>query len=342
MALATRRRRDADSYHWPGFVDAMATLLLVIIFLLSIFMVAQFMLARDISGRDSALVQLKDQIAELSELLALEQQTKRTLEASLSALTDDLATAKNTNTRLRGLIDAEKKQGVTAGGRIAALTDALEKERKVGAEALAQVELLNQQIAALRRQIGVLQASLEKAEERDRKSQVQIIDLGKRLNVALARRVQELARYRSDFFGRLREILGNRSDIRIVGDRFVFQSEVLFGKGEANLNAPGEIELEKLANAILQLEKQIPEQIKWVLRVDGHTDSDPIATSAFPSNWELSSARAISVVKHLIEKGIAPSRLVAAGFGEFQPIDPGDGEEALKRNRRIELKLTER
>ena len=207
---------------------------------------------------------------------------------------------------------------------------------------MAQVALLNQQIAALRRQIGALHAALKASEERDQKSQTQIVNLGKRLNVALAQRVQELARYRSEFFGRLRKILGNRSDISIVGDRFVFQSEVLFAKAEAELNAAGQAELGKLADAIKQLEGQIPPEIKWVLRVDGHTDADPIATSQFPSNWELSSARAISVVRFLISKGISPVRLVAAGFGEFQPLAQGSTEDVFRRNRRIELKLTER
>lgn len=342
MTLAARRARRRESYHWPGFVDAMATLLLVIIFLLSIFMVAQFMLARDISGRDSALSQLKNQIAELGELLALEKQTKKTLESSLSALTDDLATAKGEGARLQGLLNTSKKQGLGATGRVSQLMGDLAKQKNIGAQALAQVELLNQQIAALRRQIGSLQSALEASEDRDQKSQTQIVNLGKRLNVALAQRVQELARYRSEFFGRLRKILGNRSDISIVGDRFVFQSEVLFGKAEAELNPAGQAELAKLGDAIKQLEGQIPSEIKWVLRVDGHTDSDPIATAKFPSNWELSTARAISVVRFLISRGIPPGRLVAAGFGEFQPLADGDGEEVLRRNRRIEFKLTER
>lgn len=342
MALAARRTRRAESYHWPGFVDAMATLLLVIIFLLSIFMVAQFMLARDISGRDSALSQLRSQIAELTELLALEKQTKRTLEATLAALSDDLAKSKASAGTLQGLLNEARKKGQGAESRVGQLTSELDKQKKLGAEARALVELLNQQISALRRQLASLQAALEASEERDRKAQAQIVDLGKRLNAALARKVQELARYRSEFFGRLREILGNRSDIRIVGDRFVFQSEVLFAKGEAQLNADGRAELVKLADALKQLATQIPGEINWVLRVDGHTDADPIATPAFPSNWELSSARAISVVRHLIAQGIPAKRLVAAGFGEFQPLDTGDNEQAFRRNRRIELKLTER
>jgi len=174
-------------------------------------------------------------------------------------------------------------------------------------------------------------------------SQLRISDLGQRLNVALAQRVQELSRYRSDFFGKLRDILGNRPDIRVVGDRFVFQSEVFFDSGAATLRPEGRAELDKLGGAILDLEKQIPTDIPWVLRVDGHTDVRPVRpTSPFKSNWDLSAARAISVVQYLISKGVSPMRLAAAGFGEFQPIDPGTSEEALAHNRRIELKLTER
>jgi chemotaxis protein MotB len=169
-----------------------------------------------------------------------------------------------------------------------------------------------------------------------------VADLGSRLNVALAQRVQELARYRSDFFGRLRQILGNRPDIRIVGDRFVFQSEVLFPGGQAVLRPEASGEMDRIATALLELERQIPPDIPWVIRVDGHTDNRPIATAQFPSNWALSAARAIAVVQALVQRGIQPQHLVAAGFGEFQPIDQGTTEDAYARNRRIELKMTER
>ncbi|MGE0605082.1 MAG: peptidoglycan -binding protein, partial [Xanthobacteraceae bacterium] len=202
--------------------------------------------------------------------------------------------------------------------------------------------LLNQQLAALRRQIAALEAALEASEKKEKESQTKITDLGSRLNVALAQRVQELNRYRSDFFGRLREILGNRPDIRIVGDRFVFQSEVLFDPGSAELKESAEPELDKVAAALTELANKIPKDIPWVIRIDGHTDVRPISNARFPSNWELSSSRAISVVKYLIGKGLSPDRLVAAGFGEFQPIDPASNDDAYRRNRRIELKITER
>jgi chemotaxis protein MotB len=223
-----------------------------------------------------------------------------------------------------------------------ALSSELDTERQLSKQQVSQIALLNQQIAALRRQLTAIEDALEVSEKRERESQAKIADLGQRLNTALAQRVQELTRYRSEFFGRLREILGNRPEIRIVGDRFVFQSEVFFDRGSAALRTEARPELDKLASALLDLERQIPTDIPWVLRVDGHTDTRPIATAQFPSNWELSSARAISVVQYLISRGLKPDRLVAAGFGEFQPLDPGTTDDAFSRNRRIELKLTER
>jgi chemotaxis protein MotB len=337
-----RRQGREDAYYWPGFVDAMAQLLLVITFLMSVFMITQFLLSKEISGRDTVLSRLKAQIAELTQLLALEKSTKTELETSLAALTDDLQTARADNSKLKGLVDSFSEKESTESSTITGLRGQLDAERKISSEAMARIELLNQQIAALRRQIAALNEALEAAESRDQDSKTQIADLGRRLNVALAQRVQELARYRSEFFGRLRQILSQRSDIRVVGDRFVFQSEVLFPKGSADINPAGRGELDKLAAAMRELETEIPQDIAWVLRVDGHTDNDPIQTSAFSSNWELSSARAIAVVKELIAQGVSPNRLVAAGFGEFQPIEQGDSEEVKTRNRRIELKLTER
>src|ERR1700720_4376955 len=271
MALS-RSRRDSGMNYWPGFVDALSTLILSVIFLLTVFMVAQFFLSQEVAGKDTALARLNAQISRFSQLLSLAQTGKTNLEDQ-------------------------------------------------GAQ---------------------LRASLGASEQKDKDSQLRLADLGQRLNLALAQRVQELSRYRSDFFGKLRDILGNRPDIRVVGDRFVFQSEVLFDTGSAALRPEGRIELDKLAAALAELEKQIPPEIAWVLRIDGHTDVRPISSPQFPSNWELSSARAISVVQYLISRGISPQRLVAAGFGEFQPLDGGTTEEAYRRNRRIELKLTER
>lgn len=343
MALARARNRGPRSDFWPAFVDVMTNLLLVFIFLLSIFVLVQFFLSQELSGRDTVLQRLNAQIAELTELLALERASSSEISASLSTVQASLAAAEGERDRLRGLLDTNADAASSASDRIAALTSDLESEREVSQRALSQVELLNQQISALRRQISALEEALEISEVRDRESQTRIADLGRRLNVALAQRVQELARYRSDFFGRLREILGDRPDIRIVGDRFVFQSEVLFDIGSDQISDAGLAELNALAEAVVELEKEIPEDIPWVLRVDGHTDVQPLAgTGRFRNNWELSAGRAISVVRFLIDKGIPADRLVAAGFGEYQPIEEGDSDEAYARNRRIELKLTER
>jgi chemotaxis protein MotB len=245
--------------------------------------------------------------------------------------------------RVKGLYEGLANAGNDAQGRATELNKALESEKQVSARALAQIEVLNQQISALRRQLAALEEALDASEKRDKESQTRIADLGQRLNVALAQRVQELSRYRSEFFGRLRAILGNRPDIRIVGDRFVFQSEVFFDTGQATLLPEGKSELDKVGSALVDLDKQIPGEIAWVLRVDGHTDVRPINNNPiFKSNWELSSARAISVVQYLISLGVPAQRLVAAGFAEFQPLDPANTEDAYRRNRRIELKLTER
>jgi len=341
-ALSRRSRTNDNAYYWPGFVDAMAQLLLVIVFLLSVFMVAQFLLAREITGQDTVLIKLRSQIAELTSLLALEKSAKLELETSLGSLSDNLKSARNKTNELQALLEGLTKDEKSSNEVTLQLETKLKAEKDLSSQALARVELLNQQIAALRRQIAILNDALEAAEDRDKNSKTQIADLGRRLNSALAQRVRELARFRSEFFGRLRRILSNRSDVSIVGDRFVFQSEVLFPKGATEINPLGAKELDKLASAINQLEKEIPSDIAWVLRVDGHTDTDPINTPLMKSNWELSAARAIAVVKQLIAKGVPPNRLVAAGFGEFQPIDTGDSDEAKARNRRIELKLTEK
>ncbi len=342
MALS-RRRRTEEAPYWPGFVDAMAQLLLVITFLLSVFMIAQFLLARQISGQDSALGQLRSQISELTQLLALEKVGKADSDAQLLSMTDDLNAQKAKTADLLAGLAAESNKGTNAGTTISGLQTSLDSEKKISSDALAKVELLNQQIAAMRRQLSQISALLDDSESRNRTSETQIADLGRRLNTALAQKVQELSKYRSEFFGRLRQILSQRSDILVVGDRFVFQAEVLFPKGGADLNDLGQVEMAKLADAVKQLEKEIPADLPWVLRVDGHTDNDPILVGAkFPSNWELSSARAIAVVKYLVSQGVSANHLVAAGFGEFQPLAPGSTEEAKSENRRIELKLTER
>jgi len=340
MAIGYRNRREPVNY-WPGFVDGLSSLLLVIMFLLSIFVLAQFFLSQEILGKDTVLSRLNSQIAELTELLQLERANTGDLETTIASLSATLAGAESDR-------DSLQQQLAGLGGglgdkdtQIGSLNAQLLAEQEISSEAAAQLALLNQQLSALRTQISALEQALEASESRDTESRTRIADLGRRLNLALAQRVQDLSRYRSDFFGRLREILEGRSDVRIVGDRFVFQSEVLFSAGQAEISASGEGEIGKLADAILQLEQEIPPEINWVLRIDGHTDRRPISTLQFPSNWELSAARAISVAKFLVSAGVSPNRLLAAGFGEFSPIDSGDSEDAYRRNRRIEFKLTE-
>ena len=397
MALARTRRGESGMNYWPGFVDALSTLILSIIFLLSIFVVVQFYLQQEVQGQSSALKKLDAQVGQLSDLLSMEKGSNADLQKQLSGLQATLATTQDTLTstqatltatqsdrdKYKGLAaaaaadaaaaqaDRDKYKGLSAAAAANAaaaqtdrdkykalyegaetattaaqskageLSSQLTGEKDISAKALAEVDTLNQQVAALRTQLAALNSALGISEKKDQDSQQRIADLGQKLNLALAKDVQQLSAYRSDFFGKLRQILGNRPDIRIVGDRFVLQSEIFFDSGSANLKPEGSAELDKVASAVIALEGQIPADIPWVLRVDGHTDVRPVL-GQFKSNWDLSAARAIAVVKYLVAKGVQPNRLVAAGFGEFQPIDTGNTEEAYRKNRRIEFKLTER
>lgn len=341
MALGRGRRIEAVNY-WPGFVDALSTMLLVIIFLLSVFMLSQFFLSREVTGKDTALQRLNHQIEELTSLLAMERTQKNANDSKVIQLTATLEKAKREQQDLQASALAGGAGAAAAADKANAVGAALDAQKQITARALAQVDVLNQQISALRKQLAAIQDALDASQTSDREAQTKIADLGQRLNVALAQKVQELSRYRSDFFGRLRQILGSRPDIRVVGDRFVFESSVLFDSGKADLSGAGRQSLESLASAVLDLEREIPPDIPWILRIDGHTDSKAMTAGPFKSNWELSSARAIAVVQYLVSKGVEPRFLAAAGFGEFQPIDSGTDDEALARNRRIELKLTER
>jgi chemotaxis protein MotB len=253
---------------------------------------------------------------------------KQSIEQRLAQLERDLDALRRERDRLHAALLVEEK----AVGDQKRLTDTQ----------AAEIALLNRQMAALRSQLGAIEEALKASEAKSTTQKVEIEDLGRRLNLALASQVQELQRYRSEFFGRLREILGDRPDIRVVGDRFVFQSEVLFPVGSDEINPAGREQLAKLARTLKEISAKVPRELNWVLRVDGHTDRRPIVSARFPSNWELSSARAIAVVKLLMAEGVPANRLVAAGFGEFQPLEPGEGEESFGKNRRIELKLTER
>ena len=438
MARSRAQRSSVDI--WPGFVDVLSTLLLVIIFLLVVFVLAQFFLTQALSGQDKKLQEALQKVTALADLLSLEQDANADLRLNVAQLSASLQTStaerddlvlqlsvledralraeqslakaqtaladsdtvvevnKDTikahlseieslkrdimalralreklegqievrDTRIGNLRDRTQELEAKLAGeqdrtllaqkeiedreiRLADLQtlylqteDSLEKERNVSNSAKRQVALLNQQLAALRQQLARLEAALDVAEAKDTENQVVIADLGNRLNLALASKVEELSRYRSEFFGRLREVLAGQQGIRVVGDRFVFQSEVLFNSGSAEIEPGGQGQLAALASTLLEIAQRIPPELNWVLRIDGHTDDRPIQTPLFPSNWELSSARAISVVKFLIEHGVPADRLVAAGFGEFHPLDSRADEIALRRNRRIELKLTQR
>ena len=336
--LSRSRRRVSGIDYWPGFVDALSTLLLVVTFLMVLFMVAQYFVAQEASGKDTALARLQKQIAQMADMLSLERSQKKTALEESASLKATLSASEAEKKRLTGLVGS----GTSAESRIAIATKELDDQKGLTAQALAQVELLNQQILALRKQLSALENSIGDSDKRDKQSQAQIADLGQRLNVALAKRVQELSQYRSTFFGELKRSLGERDDVQVVGDRFVFQSEIFFDSGSSDLAPQGYAELDKLAAALRDLETRIPKDLNWVLRIDGHTDIRPISTAAFRSNWELSSSRAISVVKYLISKGVPPNKLVAAGFGEYQPMSSGFSDADLRRNRRIELKLTEK
>ncbi|KRE16918.1 hypothetical protein ASE63_14495 [Bosea sp. Root381] len=338
MALSRSHRRDELNY-WPGFVDALSTMLIGIVFLLSVFVLGQFFLSQELTGKDTALERLNQQISELTDLLALERSSNRQAQESLSLLQSSLTREQAERGRIQDMLSA---QPGNMGAQLGEAQKALEAEKQLSARAQSTVDLVNQQILAMRRQLAALEEALGASEAKEKDSQTRIADLGSRLNVALAQRVQELARYRSDFFGRLRQVLGTRPDIRVVGDRFVFQSEVFFDAGQAVLKPEGRGELDKLAAILVDLGREMPPDIPWILRVDGHTDNRPIRSAQFPSNWHLSSARAIAVVEYLISKGLPSDRIAATGFGEYQPLDVANNDDAWRRNRRIEFKITER
>ena len=326
MAVRRARRRSLDI--WPGFVDALSTLLMVIIFVLLVFILAQYFLGSALSGSQSANSRLAQQLAELAGQLSLEKNSNTTLHADLSRLNDELQSSMAERDRLAGVktelegkvTDLDAKLSSTAGER----------------------ELLAQQLDAIRQELSRVAAALDVSEKQVTDQKVQISDLGARLNIALASKVEELKKYRSEFFGKLRQVLGNRPGIRVEGDRFIFQSELLFATGSAELGKDGVRQVHDLAVTLAEVRKDIPAEVNWVLRVDGHTDRRPIISCKYPSNWELSTARALMVVRTLIADGIPPERLAAAGFGEYQPVDPGNDDAALAKNRRIELRLDQR
>jgi chemotaxis protein MotB len=373
--LASRRRRSVD--FWPGFVDALSSLLMVLVFVLLIFTIGQFVLSDALSGRDKALAALNLELAQLAKTLSMEQEAKlkadsrvEELSASLAStgaerdslrlnLNDTSASLTQTQAQLEGsqtevaklvadinaLAELRRQLESEIASKLAELEENQNKlttQTELSAKSAAQVELLNRQMSALRSQLAELSAALDLAKAQSKAKDVRIEDLGKELNLALANKVNELQRYRSDFFGKLRTVLGNRSDVQIVGDRFVVPSELLFASGTDELTVAAQAQLEQLAQTLGEVTAEIPREIDWVLRIDGHTDKRPINTARFPSNWELSTARAIAIVKFLVVSGIPAHRLAANGFGEFRPLDPADTPAAYAINRRIEIQLTNR
>ena len=375
--IANKARKRQVDYTWPGFVDALSSLLMVIIFVLMIFVLSQFFLSQKMSGQDEALVNLRNNLAELGELLSLERDTTTELTSQLSILEDKIKQVKNElevekkltkqfnndlNSKneiinsnqnkileLQKIIDEKIQNTLLLQSNINNLNKDFEENKlelvKKNEELKANKEEINTLISAslkLKNKLTQLQALLAAYKAKDKKEKVKTINLGKGLNSALARRVEELQKFRSDFFGRVRELIKGRKEIRIVGDRFVFQSEVLFSLGSDELGAKGKIEMKKLATTLMEIEKSLPNDIDWILQIEGHTDSLPVKKGqTYADNWELSTKRALSVLRFLIKEGINPKKLSASGFGSYQPIDTNNTEEARMKNRRIEMKITQ-
>ncbi len=352
-----RRFRPTNEYNfWPSFVDALSTLLIVVLFFLLLFVLAHFFMGRNLDTKNSEIDQLNRHLENLAFELSTQQQINQGLTEKLRNQREE---AQKLSEEITGLKDEQTKtlaQIALLEADIKALTlrkrelenetsqksARIKEEQKISQEAKAHLAVLTAQTEKLTKELEKLSALLDQAEEKDKKQKAQIADLGKKLNRALAAKASELSSYRSEFFGTLRKVLKDRDDFRIEGDRFVFQSELFFKSGSAFLEDKGKKQLNILARTLKELQKKIPSKIPWVLRVDGHTDNVPIHNELYSSNWQLSANRAIAVVQYLIEQGVPPRYLVAAGFGQHQPIDKRNTEAARRKNRRIEFKLTER
>lgn len=370
------RRRQVD-YTWPGFVDALASLLMVIIFVLMIFVLSQFFLSQKMTGQDEALVKLRNNLVELGEMLSLERQTTTELTTQLSLLETKIVEVKK-NLKYEKELVTQFKEELAGQSNILSLnqseiedlkeklkikiqdalflknnveqlekrinkkdTDINEKNETINANKKEINELISASLK-LRNKLSQLQTLLSAYKAKDKKEKVKTINIGKEMNSALARRVEELQKFKSDFFGRVRELIKGRKEIRIVGDRFVFQSEVLFKVGSEELGVKGQEEMAKLAITLMDIEKSLPTDIDWILQIDGHTDNLPVKKGQnYLDNWELSTKRALSVLRFLIKQGIKPDRLSASGYGSFQPIDKKNTNIARAKNRRIEMKITQ-
>lgn len=385
MALARiGNARRVENFTWPGFVDALATLLMVIIFVLMVFVLIQVNLAYRVSGQDATLGEMRQQLASLGELLNIERRASADLATNLAQITNQLNASNANRDELQAQLASVQTAIAARNSQIANLTAkqadteaALAAawnslEERLGALQLAEGQLAMAQaqnqsaanridalsaettaskaeiaqmtgaLAALRLRIGELTSLLAEKDRQTTRDKVAITSLGRSLNNALASRVQELQRFRSEFFGRLRDVLKGRDDVQIVGDRFVFQSEVLFAQGQAEIGSQGEEQLAKLAITLTDIAQKIPGDINWILQVDGHTDNVPIRAGRYADNWDLSTERALSVVRYLNQQGLPASRLAAAGYGEYQPLDASDSDNARRKNRRIEIKITQR
>lgn len=340
--IGSRRRSRSTTNVWPGYVDALSALLMLVIFMLLVYVVSQLYLSQTLSDRDTQLARLNAQLNELSELLGLE-------ESRSEALEDQLTSVQDRNNSLVGQLESTREQLMrqtamadAQSERLASMEESIDEKDEISASQQAMILRLSNQIASLREQLRQIASALELQEEMTAEKEQELEQVSRRLNTLLAERVSQLEQYQSEFFARLRDILASNENVRIVGDRFLLPSELLFASASAELGEEGRQELDKLADLLLDVAERIPEDVDWILRIDGHTDILPINTPRFPSNWELSTARAVAVVRYLADQGVPERRMAAAGFGEFFPVAEGTSPEALQRNRRIELKLTDR
>lgn len=348
---------------WPGFVDVLATLLIVTIFTIMISSITQIYFNDVLSKKKIQITKLDEEIIKIGDLLSMEKKENLSLEEKNKILDVSI---KNLNKKILFLESEEKKNELeiklnlnkisllneknknltknleNKKNQNILLNDSIEENKKEMNKNLISIKNLENNIVKLNKQISQLSDLLSESEKRDKKNKVVIKNLGKKLNLALAGKVQELSNYQSIFLKKIKESLANRSDVIISGDRFIFPSEIFFESANDQLGVNGNLELKKIAKSLREVSQIIPKDIDWVLRIDGHTDKRPISNQKFSSNWHLSSSRAINIVNFLINEGVSPKRLVAAGFGEYSPILDLNTEEAFKKNRRIEIKLTNR
>ncbi|MFP3976536.1 peptidoglycan -binding protein [Marinobacter sp. KMM 10035] len=347
--IGSRRRSRSTTNVWPGYVDALSALLMLVIFMLLIYVVSQLFLSQTLSDRNSELARLNQRLNEISQLLGLEQSKTNALEQQILTAQSNFSASQAENQDLQDRLAAARNRlmqqtadAEARAERLANMNQALDDKDELSVSQQNMILQLSNQIASLQNQLRQITAALKLQKEMAADKEGELENVSRRLNTLLAERVNELEQYQSEFFSRLRNILAANENIRVVGDRFLLPSELLFASGSANLGADGKRELDKLAEVLLDVVKTIPKDLDWILRIDGHTDLIPINTPQFPSNWELSTARAVAVVRYLANQGVPQNRMVAAGFGEFFPVAKGTAPEALQKNRRIEIKLTDR